>query len=228
MAKMEISSNMEDYLEAISEIIDSNGHAHTKDIAARMGVKMPSVTNALQALASRGLIHYQSHAPVVLTTDGENAANEIRRRHVELRRFFCDILKLDENEADAVACKMEHGMSDQLIARFIELVESISSREDCAGLRAHLAEAMPQIGGDPDGGLIPLSNLTIGQSGTIRRVAESLRGVRRFADLGLVSGATVVMEGNAPFGDLLRIKLLGSSLSLRASDAAYILIKPIE
>ena len=90
MEKMPISSNMEDYLEAISEIVETNGHAHTKDIAARMKVKMPSVTNALQALASRGLIRYQSHAPVVLTQEGAQAAAVIRHRHGELRRFFHD------------------------------------------------------------------------------------------------------------------------------------------
>ena len=60
----EISSSLEDYLEIIAALIAENKHAHAKEIADRMQVKMPSVTNALQALSNRGLIKYQTHAPV--------------------------------------------------------------------------------------------------------------------------------------------------------------------
>ena len=70
MKNTTISSSLEDYLEAIAEIIEEQGHAHTKEIADHLKVKMPSVTNALQALSARGLIHYQSHSPVFLTPAG--------------------------------------------------------------------------------------------------------------------------------------------------------------
>ena len=59
-AKIEISSSLEDYLEAIATIIETNGHAHAKDIAEMLDVTMPSVTNALQALSARGLVLYRS------------------------------------------------------------------------------------------------------------------------------------------------------------------------
>ena len=68
--KMEISSSLEDYLEAIATIIETNGHAHAKDIAEMLGVTMPSVTNALQALSARGMLVYRSHLPVKLTATG--------------------------------------------------------------------------------------------------------------------------------------------------------------
>lgn len=54
MSKNDISSSLEDYLEAIAEIIERNGHAHTKDIADRLGVKMPSVTNARRRFRRAG------------------------------------------------------------------------------------------------------------------------------------------------------------------------------
>ena len=65
------------------------------------------------------------------------------------------------------------------------------------------------------------------ESGVIVKVAESLRGVRRFADLGLSPGTEVTIAGYAPFGDLIRIKVLGSSLSLRSSDAGYLWVRPV-
>lgn len=85
---VDISSSLEDYLEAIAEIIEQKGHAHTKDIADRLKVKMPSVTNALQALSARGLINYQSHTPVELTTVGAETAAVIRHRHKVLKLKF--------------------------------------------------------------------------------------------------------------------------------------------
>ncbi len=228
MGRIEISSNMEDYLEAISELVEQKGHAHVKDIAERMKVTMPSVTSALQALSTRNLLIYQSHSPVVLTRDGEETAQEIRRRHKELRKFFREILKLDEDEADKEACKMEHVVNERVMSRFVELVEAIVTRGDCAGLRDHLSAVMPQIAADDPEGLLSLDHLAEGRRAVIAQVAESLRGVRRFADLGIVPGTMIEMEGHAPFGDLLRIKVMGSSLSLRSNDAAYIWVKECE
>ena len=146
MRDMEISSSLEDYLEAIAEIIQDNEFAHTKDIAERLGVSMPSVSNALQALSLRNLIRYQPHVPVSLTRKGLELANVIRHRHQVMKCFFSDILKLDEQEADATACKIEHVLTEKSMARFLALTEAIRTRQDCRRLREFLAEQMPAIG----------------------------------------------------------------------------------
>ena len=46
--------------------------------------------------------------------------------------------------------------------------------------------------------------------------------------LRLVPGAVLTLEGRAPLGDLLRIRLLDSVISLRGSDGAFILLKNIQ
>ena len=46
----QLSESLEDYLEAIAELIVVEGHAHTKDIARKLDVKMPSVTGAIRQL----------------------------------------------------------------------------------------------------------------------------------------------------------------------------------
>ena len=86
-----ISSSQEDYLEAIAEILEHQEHAHTKDIATKLNVTMPSVTNALQTLSARGLIIYRSHTPVRLTAAGAEKAAIIRRRHHTLKHFFSQL-----------------------------------------------------------------------------------------------------------------------------------------
>ncbi len=220
-----ISSSLEDYLEAIAEIIERNGHAHTKDIADRLQVKMPSVTNALQALSARGLINYQSHSPVELTSEGAEMAAVIRHRHKVLKRFFAEVLKIDPESSDAAACRIEHVISETALSRIVVLAEAIAGREDCAPLRAYLEETMPKICAEETEELISLDKLPKGRAAVVVRVAENLRGLKKFADLGLVSGTLLQVEGRAPFGDLLRVRVMGSSLSLRAGDAMHIWVK---
>ena len=84
---------------------------------------------------------------------------------------------------------------------------------------------MPQICSDSTEDLVSLDQLAVGQSGIVVRVSNTLRGIKKFADLGLVPGTLLQMEGRAPFGDLLRVKVMGSSLSMRAGDAMHIWVK---
>lgn len=230
MKNTTISSSLEDYLEAIAEIIEEQGHAHTKEIADHLKVKMPSVTNALQVLSARGLIHYQSHSPVFLTPAGAETAAVIRHRHNALRNFFCDILKLPANESNDAACKVEHIIGEKVMSRIVLLSEAIAVREDCAELRAYLNQTLPQLNSETSEQeqLISLDQLPVGARGVVVKVAENLRGIKKFADLGLVSGTLLEMEGTAPLGDLMRIKVMGSSLSLRKSDATHIWLRPAE
>ncbi len=225
LAAGSISSSLEDYLEAIAEIIEVSGHAHTKDIADRLKVTMPSVTNALQSLSARGLVNYQSHAPVRLTPAGAEKAGVIRRRHYALRQFFSELLKLDSEKADGAACRIEHVIGEIVLARLVALWEAVAEREDCAGLRQYLDSTMPRIQPNPDEELISLDQLPPGRNGVVVRVAENLRGIKKFADLGLVPGSLLQFEGRAPLGDLLRVRVMGSMLSLRKKDAMYIWVK---
>jgi DtxR family Mn-dependent transcriptional regulator len=222
-----ISGSLEDYLETIAEILTEDEHAHTKDIARKLGVSMPSVTNALQALATRGLISYRSHAPVQLTDAGSAKAAAIRRRHNALRRFLSDLLKIDQEEANAAACRIEHVIGEPVTSRMTALVEAVESREDCAGLRAYLADEMPKITVEQSD-LISLDKLQKNHNAEVVYISESLRGIKKFADMGLVPGAIVQYEGIAPFGDLIRIKIMDTQLSLRAKDARFFWVRIVD
>lgn len=223
-----ISSSLEDYLEAIADLIDANGHAHSKELADRLAVKMPSVTNALQALAARDLIVYKPHQPVVLTSSGAQAAAIIRKRHLCLCRFFEQILLMSHEESDATACKVEHDINENVLKKLMVLTDILTNAPEAEALRSKLSESLASVPeeSEPEE-LTALNDLKDGQSGTIAHVSASLKGMKKFADMGLVPGAVLTMEGRAPLGDLLRIRLLDSVISLRGSDAAYILLKNV-
>jgi len=70
-----------------------------------------------------------------------------------------------------------------------------------------------------------LAELPVGQTGTVLSMRPGLRGRKKFADVGIVPGTDLVMEAHAPFGGLLRIKIMETSISIHRDDAANILIR---
>ena len=125
-----LSSNMEDYLEAIHHIAAAKRAARAKDIAEEMGVSASSVTGALHALSQRGLVNYAPYDIVTLTDEGEKIAGRVTNRHAVLLKFFEAVLHLDRAQADAEACKVEHVVSATTIERLSRLTEFIESRPD--------------------------------------------------------------------------------------------------
>ena len=80
---------------------------------------------------------------------------------------------------------------------------------------------------DPDGKLT-LDKLPIGASAVVEHILPEMRDRKKFADIGLVPGASLVMEAHAPFGGLLRIRILETSMALHREDAAKVILKKEE
>jgi DtxR family Mn-dependent transcriptional regulator len=122
-----LSASLENYLEAIYLLIQENSVARSKDIADRMQVSRSSVTGALQALRDRELVNYEPYGYVTLTKVGRQAAKRVLRRHEALRKFFVSVLAIDDDEADEVACRMEHGISKHVVDRLIEFADFVET-----------------------------------------------------------------------------------------------------
>ncbi len=138
----QLSESLEDYIEAIAILNKKNGHAHTKEIAEHLGVKMPSVTSALRQLAQMGLIHYSTHFPVCLTEDGEKIAEAVMRRHNTLLRFFSETLALPTSKATEMACRIEHIVDEDTITCIQAFTDVIGKGNDDQNLKNHLSEAL--------------------------------------------------------------------------------------
>ena len=87
------------------------------------------------------------------------------------------------------------------------------------------AKAGAADGSNPDSAECTLADLPVGQTATVINMKPSLRGKKKFADVGIVPGVELQMEAHAPFGGLLRIKVMESSLSIHRDDAANIVIR---
>jgi len=125
MEKQQLSSTMEDYLETLFLLSQEKGAIRVKNIAKRLGVKMPTVTNMLKSLSEKGMIDYEKHEYLELTKRGRAIGQEIDRRHHIISRFLTDILKIDPKTADAEACQMEHAMSPATLRRLAQFMEFV-------------------------------------------------------------------------------------------------------
>ena len=118
-----LSERLEDYLETIMELEKTNKVARSKDIAEKMGVLRGTVTGALKTLADKQLINYDPYSYITLTPKGATIAEEINRRHMAIRTFLKDVLLLDPETAEENACRMEHAMDKDAIARLVQFFD---------------------------------------------------------------------------------------------------------
>jgi len=98
-----------------------------KDIAEKLGVKMPTVPNMLKTLSERELVEYEKYEYLELTKKGSDVGEEIDRRHHVLRNFLTNILGINLEKADEEVCKMEHAVGTATMDRFVLFMEFIQS-----------------------------------------------------------------------------------------------------
>ncbi len=120
---IDLSASLEDYIEAIYHIIVKKQVARSKDIASRLQVSRASVTEALRALAKKGLIHYAPYEPITLTSTGKKVAEDVIFRHDALKRFFTEVLAIDTKTAEEGACRVEHAAPPEVITRMISFID---------------------------------------------------------------------------------------------------------
>lgn len=120
MNEPSITAAMEDYLEAILSLMASGeGSVRVTDIAEKLSIAKPSVTQALGVLKEMGLVEQERYGRVYLTAEGMKAARSVSQRHRVLREFLVEVLGVDPATADKDACQMEHAVSPATMERLV-------------------------------------------------------------------------------------------------------------
>ncbi len=97
----------EDYLEAIYHLVQDKGFAGTVDIAERLQVGAPSVSNMVKNLATAGYLAYEPYRGMKLTEKGERVAKSVVSRH-EILMEFLTMIGVDKATAYSDAEGIEH------------------------------------------------------------------------------------------------------------------------
>ena len=67
-----------------------------------------------------------------------------------------------------------------------------------------------------------LNQFAVGEYGVVINVLGEVKIRRRLFDMGITPGAEVLLRKKAPFGDPLEIHVRGYELTLRKSEAEFI------
>jgi DtxR family Mn-dependent transcriptional regulator len=174
------SASVEDYVKAIWEVAGS-GAASTKDVAERLSIAPPSVTNMFVRLQERGLVEYERYRGASLTRRGREEALRLIRRHRLIETFLLEHLGYSWGEVHEEAERLEHAVSDGFTERLAEFLGHPD--QDPHG------DPIPAADGSlaPDDSF-PLGEATAGQRVRISKVGDDPSTLEYLGEHGLVPG----------------------------------------
>jgi len=226
------SDSVEEYLEAVYSFNEKGVAAKNSDLAERLGVTPPSVTQMVKRLADEGLVEYEPYKGVRLTGKGMALAQRVVRKHRLLERFLHDFLGLRKNRVHEEACKLEHSLSDEATAALCKALDvpetcpddgnpippctlDVDDCEQCIKAREKGVYKL----------LTQLSNLKPGEEGRVAFIKGGTTAYQRLLDMGLTRGTKVIMVNTAPFHGPVEVSVRGSSLALGRGLARHVFVE---
>lgn len=121
---LKLTKSNEDYLETMYNLERSKGEIRVKDIARKLGVKPPSVVEAVQKLSDNELVSYERYGNINLSKKGVKVAKCVINKHLILKNFLTQI-GIDNDTAEEEACALEHVLSISTLNKLEEFTEFI-------------------------------------------------------------------------------------------------------
>jgi len=109
---MKLHESVENYLETIFVLGQSEKNIRSIDIVHELGFSKPSVSVAMKNLREKGYIEIDENGYITLTREGLRIAESIYERHMLISDWLTS-LGVDKKTAVSDACGMEHSMSEQ-------------------------------------------------------------------------------------------------------------------
>ncbi len=226
------SDSVEEYLEAIYSFNERGERAKNTELAKRLKVAPPSVTQMVKKLAERGYVQYVPYRGTILTGRGMALAQRVVRKHRLLERFFYDYLGMDLEKVHDEACRMEHSLSDEAALALCDALDnpetcpddempiprcplSASDCKDCAVIREGSEARL----------ITELSNLQLGEKGVVRLVDD---GDDLLKELGISKGDEVEVTAAEPFEGPLAVNVAGETTSVERDSAAKIYVEVLD
>src|SRR5437763_2502907 len=179
----------QDYLKALYLLHGDQRPVPTRDLAQRLGISSPSVSEMVARLNAQGLVEHDRYRGQQLTREGRKVALELVRHHRLLEMFLVQVLGYAWDEVHDEAERLEHVISERMEQRIFELL----GRPE---LDPH-GHAIPTLGGK----VRPASHRSLSESKAGERLV--VQGVsdedpvkpRELERRGLVPGAPIAVVG---------------------------------
>jgi DtxR family transcriptional regulator, Mn-dependent transcriptional regulator len=147
----------QDYLKALYLLRGEERPVPTRELAQRLGISSPSVSEMVTRLTAQGLVEHDRYRGQQLTREGRRVALELVRHHRLLEMFLVRVLAYSWDEVHDEAERLEHVISERMEERIFELL------------------GRPEL--DPHGHAIPTLTGKV-RPASKRSLSESKRGER--------------------------------------------------
>jgi len=217
------SQSVQDYLKQAYKLqSEGNDKVSLSELAERLKVSAPSVTQMVKKLEKDGLITYTPYHGIVLTEKGKKIALEVIRHHRLLELFLSEIIGFPLEKVDAEAEKLEHAISE-------EFEDTISDRLDNPKIDPHGDPIPTKDGKLPVYQYLPLTEVSLGEVVVIKRISDhDPEMVRYMKDLGLLPHVRLRVLSKEPFEGPLKVHLNDREIVVGDRIAKSIFVAPVE
>src|SRR5690349_17634921 len=116
------TQSQEDYLKALYHLHGDTRPVPTRELAQRLGISSPSVSEMVNRLMAQGLVEHDRYRGQQLTREGRRVALELVRHHRLLEMFLVQVLGYSLDEVHDEAERLEHVISERMEERIFELL----------------------------------------------------------------------------------------------------------
>jgi DtxR family Mn-dependent transcriptional regulator len=210
--------SQQDYLKALYLLHGDQRPVPTRELAQRLGISSPSVSEMVTRLSSQGLVEHDRYRGQQLTREGRKVAVELVRHHRLLEMFLVQVLGYSWDEVHDEAERLEHVISERMEQRIFELL----GRPE---LDPH-GHAIPTLGGKvrPLSDR-PLSECHVGEKVVVQGVSdEDPSRLRELQRRGLVPGTRIEVIADSKFEGPIAVRMNGrrASVPLGLARAVFV------
>jgi DtxR family Mn-dependent transcriptional regulator len=212
------SESVEEYLEAIYFFNEEGIWAKNTELAKRLKVAPPSVTQMVKKLADRGYVLYVPYKGVALTGVGTALAQKIVQKHRLLERFFYDYLGMGLEKVHDEACRMEHRLSDEATQA---LYIALKNPKDCPDDGRLIPRLILDESSAHTKLITELVHLKAGEKGIVHSVKEEDILIK----LGVARGDEVAVIEAKPFLGSQTLVINGETMTVERVISSKIFVQ---
>jgi DtxR family Mn-dependent transcriptional regulator len=215
MSVLDLSTRTQQYLKVIWGMQEwSDAPVTTTLLAEKIGVRPPTVSDALRKLSDEGLVHHVRYGAVQLTADGSSLALEMVRRHRLIETYLAEHLGYEWDEVHAEAETLEHAVSNMFLERIDALLGHPT--RDPHGDPIPAADGTIEV---PE--VVSLAAVTPGRTIRVEQVSDTDPDMLRwFADRGIVVDTELEVVAAEPYSEALVVRVVGESSTTILGAAA--------
>ena len=213
--------SQQDYLKALYQLHGDQRPVPTRELAQRLGISSPSVSEMVTRLSAQGLVEHDRYRGQQLTREGRRVALELVRHHRLLEMFLVQVLGYSWDEVHDEAERLEHVISERMEQRIFELL----GRPE---LDPH-GHAIPTLAGKvrPLSDR-PLSECRVGEKVVVQGVSDDdpVR-LRELDRRGLLPGTPMEIVGESKFEGPIAVRIKGHRANVPLGLARAVFVEEI-